>query len=189
MIRNPEKYDAIPLGIVVRRTPGVTRWARWTWKAVAVLPGAEPANWRMLRHEGDVMEYHIATLSLELHGSDTEAYLHGLSAKIPSVYTVLRAHDDDERPLSVVLVTASPYEAQDYADNGEDIVERIPMTVGLMRWIQSFTDEHHEDEVFVKRRRDRLNVDRVEDGIGDARIPQVADVYRAPTSARKERLQ
>ncbi|SLN20583.1 hypothetical protein ROA7450_00703 [Roseovarius albus] len=189
MIRNPEKYDEIPLGIVVRRTPGVTRWANWTWKAVAVLPGAEPANWRVLRQEGDVVEYHVATVLLELHGSDTEAYLHGLSAQVPSVFAVMRPEEDEQHPLSVALVTASPYEAQDYADNGEDIVEKIPMPAGLVSWIQAFAEAHHEDEVFVKRRRDRLNVDRVENGIGDARIPQVVDVYRAPALARKERLQ
>ncbi|WP_254054669.1 DUF3305 domain-containing protein [Roseovarius sp. EL26] len=189
MIRNPDMYDAMPLGIVVRRTPGVTRWEKWIWSAVAVLPGAEPSDWRVLRQEGEITEYHAATLMLELHGAETEAYLHGLSAKVPSVYAVLRAEGNGPISLSAVLVTASPYEAQDYADNGEDIVEKIPMPAGLIAWVRDFAETHHEDEVFVKRRRDRLNVDQVEDGIGDARIPQVADVYRAPGAARKERLQ
>ena len=173
----------------MRRLPGVTRWVQWTWKAVAVLPGAEPADWRILRQEGDTTEYHAATLKLELHGAETEAYLHGLSAKVPAVYAVLRAEGESTVPLSVILVTASPYEAQDYADNGEDIVEKIPMSAGLIAWVRDFAETHHEDEVFKKRRRDRLDVDQVQDGIGDARIPQMADVYRAPGSARKERLQ
>ena len=57
---------SMPVGIVVRRTPGVTRWAKWAWKVVAVLPGAGPANWRELRREGDAVEYHAATLTLDL---------------------------------------------------------------------------------------------------------------------------
>lgn len=31
-------------------------------------------------------------------------------------------------------MTASPYEAQDYEDNGEDIVEKILMPEGLIAW-------------------------------------------------------
>eukprot|EP00581_Thalassiosira_minuscula_P023986 CAMPEP_0184436510 /NCGR_PEP_ID=MMETSP0738-20130409/544296_1 /TAXON_ID=385413 /ORGANISM="Thalassiosira miniscula, Strain CCMP1093" /LENGTH=79 /DNA_ID=CAMNT_0026803267 /DNA_START=42 /DNA_END=278 /DNA_ORIENTATION=- len=79
----------MPLGVVIRKMPGVTRWAAWAWKAVAVLPGAGPADWRVLRTEGDVTEYHAATPTLELHGADTEAYVHGLAAQVPCIYIVL----------------------------------------------------------------------------------------------------
>lgn len=170
----------MPLGIVIRRVPGVTRWVKHVWKAVAVLPGAGEASWKELRREGDAVEYHAATLTLELHRTDTEAYLHGLSAKTPSIYVVMRDSETQD-PLDMVLVTASPYEAQDYADTGEELVEKVPMPEGLVAWIRDFVELHHEDEVFVKRRRDKTRVDKREDGIGDARIRQMADVYRAPS--------
>ncbi|MGB3243898.1 MAG: DUF3305 domain-containing protein [Sulfitobacter sp.] len=176
----------MPLGIVIRRVPGVTRWVQHVWKAVAVLPGAGKADWKELRRDGEAVEYHAATLPLELFRTDTEAYLHGLSAKVPAIYVVMR-QGDRERPLDVVLATASPYEAQDYADTGEELVEKVPMPEGLIAWIRDFIELHHEDEVFIKRRRDKARVDRKEDGIGDARIRQVSDVYRAPVS--KETVQ
>ncbi len=176
-----QKSIDIPLGIVIRRVPGVTRWVSHVWKAVAVLPGAGPADWKELRRDGDAVEFHAATLPLELFRTDTEAYLHGLSAKVPAIYVVMR-EGAGAHPLDVVLVTASPYEAQDYADTGEELVEKVPMPEGLIAWIRDFVDLHHEDEVFIKRRRDKTRVDRREDGIGDARIRQVADVYRAPGS-------
>ena len=177
----------MPLGVVIRRMPGVTRWVKHVWKAVAVLPGAGEANWKELRREGDTVEFHAATLPLELYRTDTEAYLHGLSAKEPSIYVVMRESETDNVPLDVVLVTASPYEAQDYADTGEELVEKVPMTAGLIAWIREYVEAHHVDEVFIKRRRDKKRVDIQEDGIGDARIRQTADVYRAPS--RKEILQ
>jgi hypothetical protein len=189
VIRNPQMYATMPLGVVMRRTPGVTRWAAWAWRAVAVLPGAGPAEWRVLRSEGDVTEYHAATLTLELHGAETEAYLHGLSTKVPSVYVVLRHSDDPGCPLDALLVTVSPYEAQDYADNGEDIVEKVPMPEGLVAWVRDFVKAHHQEEEFKKRRRDRVDLERVEDGVGDPRIHQIRDVYRSPTLQRKGRLQ
>lgn len=176
-----QKSISMPLGIVIRRVPGVTRWARHVWKAVAVLPGAGKADWKELRRDEDAVEYHAATLPLELFRTDTEAYLHGLSAKVPAIYVVMRPSENDH-PLEVTLVTASPYEAQDYADTGEELVEKVPMPDGLIAWIRDYVELHHEDEVFIKRRRNKTRVDLKEDGIGDARIRQTSDVYRAPAS-------
>ncbi len=189
MIHDPNRFDTMPIGVVLRRAPGVTRWAAWTWKAVDVLPGAGQADWRVLRQEGDVTDYHAATPTLELHGADTEAYLHGLNALTPSLYTVMRETDNNERPLEIVLMTASPYEAQDYADNGEDIIEKIAMPPVVQAWVSDFVDAHHREEVFKKRKRDKKDIGAIEDGVGDARIAQMADVYRSPMQAKKERLQ
>lgn len=184
MIHNPNMYRTIPMGIVLRKAPGVTRWVPWTWRATAVLPGAGPAEWRELRRDGETVEYHADTVTMELHGAETEAYLHGLSAEVPCVFIVMREVDGD-CPLEVVLITASPYEAQDYTDSGEEIVEKVPMPQGLVAWVRDFVDAYHEDEVFVKRRRDKKRVDLVEDGIGDPRIGTAADIYASPTLKRR----
>lgn len=179
----------MPVGIVLRKTPGVTRWVPFNWTASGLLPGADPASWRELRREGEAVEYHAATLPIELHGAETEAYLHGLQAEVPSAYVVMRPAETGDAPLDIVLITASPYEAQDYTDSGEEIVEKVAMPLSLMAWVQDFVDRFHEDEVFKKRKRDKKRVDLKEAGIGDARIVQTADVYRSPVVARKERLQ
>lgn len=183
MYRNPGKYRIMPVGVVVRRTPGVTRWSTHSWKAVAVLPGAGPALWRELRRDGDAVEYHAATCTLELHGAETEAYLHGLSAQLPCVYVVMRP--GDEHAYDILLVTASPYEAQDYCDSGEELVEKVPMTEGLIGWVRSFVDDFHEEEIFVKRKRDKARVDLRQDGIGDPRIGKPSDIYASPTLQKR----
>jgi hypothetical protein len=176
---------SLPLGVVVRRTPGVTRWAKFAWTVSSVLPGAASADWKVMRTEGDVTEFHAATLPLTLYVSDAEAYAHELQARSPSVYAVLRQDEQaGDLPWTVALVTASPYEAQDYCDSAEELVEKIPMPDGLHSWIASFVDNYYEEEAFVKRRRDKTRLDRVDNGIGDARIRQTSDVYRAPR--RKE---
>ncbi|WP_106205542.1 DUF3305 domain-containing protein [Aliiruegeria haliotis] len=181
---------SLPLGIVIRKMPGVTRWARWSWKAVGILPGAGPADWHEMRRDGDAVEYHAATVQLELYASDTEAYLTGLSARVPSIGVVMRDATDPDaaEDVEVVLATASPYETQDYLDSGEEIVELVPMPEGLVALIRDFVDAHHEDEVFVKRRRDKKRIDAQEDGVGDARIPQLTDVYRSPGSQKRRVL-
>ena len=175
---------SMPVGIVIRRTPGVTRWAKWHWRAVAVLPGAGPADWRELRREGDAVEYHAGTLMIDLYTADTEAYVEALTAQEPSVYVILRTSEAPDREYDLLLATASPYEAQDYTDGGEEIVERVPMPAALRAWLEDFIRRHHEPEEFVKRKRDKKRVDLKEDGKGDPRIRQTADVYRAPTGKR-----
>jgi hypothetical protein len=187
VIHNPKVYRALPVGIVLRRAPGVTRWARWNWTATAVLPGAGPAQWRELRREGDAVEYHAATLEVELHGADTDAYLHELQTTAPSVYIIMRdeAEGEGDCPLNVLLITASPYEAQDYADSGEEIIEKVQMPPALLAWVADFVEDFHEEEAFIKRKRDKKRVDLKQDGIGDPRIGKAADIYASPTLQRR----
>ena len=176
----------ISLGVVIRRSPGATRWARWAWKAVAVLPGAGPADWKELRRDGDTVEYHAATVPLELWASDVEAYLAGLETRDPAVYVVLREAEEGSHQIEVTLATASPFEAQDYMDSGEEVVEQVAMPRQLAEAVREFVRAHHREEPFVKRRRDKKRIDLVEDGKGDPRIRQESDVYRAPR--RRERV-
>jgi len=148
-----------------------------------VLPGAGPANWHELRREADAVEYHAGTLELELFRTDTEAYLTGLSCDVPMLYVIMRdaGHDAELGDIELLLITASPYEAQDYADSGEELIERIPMPAAIIAWVADFVAKHHEQEVFIKRKRGPKFTDRTEDGVGDRRIKQATDVYRAPT--------
>lgn len=187
--RSMPREMAMPVGVVVRRTPGVGRWARWHWRPVALLPGAPEARWRELRREGEVVEYHAATVPIALHRAETEAYRVALASEPPSAYAVMAEAGEEEEgheacPWRVRLVTASPFEAQDCLDSGEEIVEPVPMPPGLAAWVREFVDAHHVDEPFRKRRRDRVDTERKEDGKGDPRIRQTSDVYRAPGRRR-----
>lgn len=178
----------MPVGIVLRKSPGVTRWAGTVWRVSGILPGAEPADWKLLRQEGESAEYHAATMPLTLYRSDTEAYVHGLAAQVPSIFVVCRETGQKDKPQEVVLITASPYEAQDYCDGGEELVEKVAMTPGLLDWVRAFVAQHHEEEPFVKRRRDKHRMPE-QDGIGDPRISQTTDVYRSPRRSDTEPVQ
>ena len=173
----------MPVGVVIRRSPSVSKWVTWSWKVIDVLPGAGPADWHVMREEDGITEFHATTLPLTLHRRETEAYKVALATEPPSIYVVLRPTEPDDDPAheyAVFLVTASAFEAQDYLDSGEEMVEQVPAPPGLVAWIRDFVDTHHVEEDFKKRRRDRVDTDRAEDGRGDARVRQTADVFRAP---------
>lgn len=153
-----ERSIAMPLGVVIERRAIDHPWQKWRWRPVAVLPGAGPvAEWKELERDDAAVRWHAATLTLELHRKETLAYRENLSSGTPSVYVVLRAIDGApaDRSMAPFRVTASPYEAQDYLDAGEDIIERVAMPPGLVAWVQAFIDRHHVDETFRKRQRQR----------------------------------
>lgn len=186
-----ERTAQIPLGVVIRKQPGVTRWARWIWRPVAVLPGAAEAEWRELRREGEAVEYHAATVRFEVHRAETEAYRVALSREPPSVYVILRPAEQPNaaHPVEVFQVTASAFEAQDYLDSGEEIVEPVPMPPALIAWLSDFVGRHHKDEPFVKRKRRSAEAEAPEAERGDRRVRE-GDVFDAPDPRRrKERLQ
>lgn len=171
-------HKIIPIGVVMRRVPGITRWAKFSWTAVDVIPAAPDRPWSELRRDGDRIEYLVATLPMTVWAADAEAYKVNLADSIPSVY-VVADHSDNDAPV-VHEVTASPYEGQDFADSSELEVHKVPMPDGLIAWLRDFTNAHFVPEPFVKRKRDRKRVDLSQDGRGDPRIKQVSDVYRAP---------
>ena len=149
----------MPLGVVVERREIDNRWQRFTWKPVAVIPGAPTIEaWRELARGDRFVRWHAATLPLELHRTETEAYRVNLSGRSPAIYVVLRKVEPSEKSagneIVPFLVTASPYEAEGYLE-GEDVVEVTPMPEGLIAWVQAFVQRHHVEEPFVKRKRKR----------------------------------
>ncbi len=153
---------SIPLGIVVERRKSSHPWADWVWKPVSVfMNGAPQAEWVEMMSGDDWTHYHAATLPLVLHRKETEALCLNLMLDIPELYIVLQESDDaeDDFPWKAHVVTASSYEAQDYLDAGDDIIEKVEMPEAIAAFIQAFVEEHHVEEIFVKRRRDKLNIE------------------------------
>ena len=159
--------ETLPLGVVLERRRIDNPWKDFDWRPLAVIPGAaafDPeGEWRVLREGEDWIHYHSGTLSLELFRRETEGYKVNLSHDPPRIFVVLRDGADAGGAHDIVpfLVTACPYEAQDYMDSGEDIVEAVVMPADVIAFVQAFIDRHHVDEPFVKRKQKPHDPDRV----------------------------
>ncbi len=155
--------ESLPLGIVIERRESNHRWQKHSWRAIAVLPGAAEMDpkgtWLELARGEDQglgwVRFHAGTLKMNLYRKETEGYRVSMSQQPPRVFIVLRdgIHSDSDHDIVPAAVTVSPYEAQDYLDNGEDIVEAVTMPPILAAFIQNFIDTHHSEERFVKRKR------------------------------------
>jgi len=150
------RFESMQVGIVVERRDSSHPWADHVWQPVAVIPGAPPMDptgpWKILKRGNGREQYLAGTLDIEVWRTDTEAYLACLTAEPPQVFIVLREDLEGEHEYVPFLATVSAYEAQDYADGGDDIVEGVPMPEEVIAWVQAFVDAHHVDKPFKKRR-------------------------------------
>lgn len=147
---------AIPLGIVIAREKIAHPWQTYRWRPVSVfLDAPKIEGWRELRRDDRSVLYHAATLNLELFRKETTAYRVNLANGEPTVYIVLREdpQSDNDWPVEVHLATASPFEAQSHGDVGLDNVEGVAMPQQLVEIVHAFIAEHHQEEVFYKRKR------------------------------------
>lgn len=177
--------ETMALGVVLERRPSAHPWADHSWHAIGVIPKARELDpkgeWAELVRDGDVVQYHAGTLALSLFRKETEGYKTNLSQHPPRVFVVLRQDDDPDSPheLRPFHVTACPFEAQIYLDNGEDVVEAVAMPSPVAAWVKDYVDRHHVDEPFKKRKR-RPHVPQDKAARQPFEPPETAPVRRGP---------
>ena len=185
-----EKEKEISVGVILRKKPSNNKWVKWLWQPVGLLPGSQGEDWKIIREDSGVVDYHAGCKMLILHRAEVESYKVALSMTPASAFVIMEK-DELETEIceyKVHTVTASAYEAQDYCDSDEYLVEPVPMPPSLQAWVETFVEEHFDEKPFIKRKRDKVNVNRAEDGKGDFRIAKPADVFSSPSTlkARKD---
>lgn len=144
----------IAIGVIVQWERIDHPWQDYRWRAVAVTLGeAESPGWREIEGDVDRRTYFAGKLTLELHRKETAAYIANLESEQPSVYVVMQEGEGtDANPIELHLATVSAFEAQDYLDSGEDLVEVIPMPEPIRAWVENYIARHHVEEKFIKRK-------------------------------------
>jgi hypothetical protein len=143
----------IAVGVVLERRPARTPWQDVIWEAHAVLP--EPAAAEPGTPLGGALLYGGAA-EIELNTTDTGYYRDNLESGAPQVWVVLRPRDGGVPP-EIARVTCDPNEGEGYAGAGWDIVNVVPMPEPIAAFLAAYVAEHHVEQVFVKRKRDRAD--------------------------------
>ena len=151
----------IMLGVIAEKRQSVSRWAKEYWIPVGVMlapADLEPGD--VLVSDDRMTRYYMGRFEMTCYAADTEAYVENFDSGNPAIYVVLRRDGEGELPLEwfVHLVTASPHEAQDCEVGSEDIIERLPMPPEVEEAMLDFLDAYHVEKKFVKRRRDKVDV-------------------------------
>lgn len=152
----------IMLGVIAEKRQSVSRWAKDYWMPVGVMLAPADLNAGDILVSDDRMtRYYMGRVDLTCYAADTDAYVENFDSGNPALYVVLRRDSENEHPLDwyVQSVTASPHAAQDYEVGSEDIIERLPMPPEIAEAILEFLDAYHVETPFLKRRRDKLDLE------------------------------
>jgi hypothetical protein len=149
----------IPVGVVVDRYKGSSPWQDFVWRPVAVLAG-EPAAapWTVLASSPDATTFYAGAALIELHRTETANYRDNLASGSPGLWVVLR-QTGTEPPYNVFTVTADPAEGEAMTEAGSDLVEQVAMPAPIYEQIAAFVAEHHVEREFIKRKRDRADLE------------------------------
>ncbi len=143
------------VGVVVERRKATSAWIDHVWQPVAVLPGRPQAEpWTVLAADGDAATFYAGAADIALYRTETGRYRDNLASGAPSLWVVLRP-TGAEPPYSVVAVTADPAEGELFTQTGDDLVGAVPMPPAVRDTLEAFIAEHHVEQPFYKRQRDR----------------------------------
>jgi Protein of unknown function (DUF3305) len=145
----------LPVGIVVERRKAESPWLDFLYQPVAVLSGVPiAAPWTVISSKGDVTTLYAGQAVIELHRTETANYRDNLAYGTPLLWVVLRP-TSAEAGFELLMVTADPAEGEALTGAGNDLVEAVPMPAPIRAVVESFIAEHHVEQPFFKRRRDR----------------------------------
>jgi hypothetical protein len=153
----PEPLLRIPVGVVVERRKAMSPWVDVIWRPVAVVGGLpDAAPWTPLASDGETAIFYAGTAEIELYRSETDNYRCNLASGVPSLWVAMQA-TGGEPPYEILTVTADPSEGEGLTEPGQSIIEAVTMSGALRDTIAAFVAEHHVEQVFEKRRRDRAD--------------------------------
>ena len=150
------------LGVIAEKRPSISRWATDYWIPVGVILAPVGLNaGDVLVQDEKMTRYYMGRFETTCYAADTEAYVENIDSGAPALYVVLRRDTEGTHPLPwfVHMVTVSPHEAQDCEVGSEDIIERLPMPPEIEDAVLEFLDAYHVERKFVKRQRDKLDVE------------------------------
>ena len=147
----------ISVGVLVERSKSASPWADFHWRPVGVLTGVPDAPlWTKLSDDGERVTFYAGATDIELFRTETANYRDNLRCEIPLLWIVLRPVEGDP-PYELASVTADPAEGEAMTEAGANLVEAVAMPKPMQEAIAAFVAEHHVEQEFVKRKRDRAN--------------------------------
>ncbi len=147
----------IAVGVVVERRKAQSQWIDFTWQPITVLAGLpETSPWTKLSEDGDATTFYAGGAEIALYRTETANYRDNLGSGAPRLWVALRP-TGVEPPYEIFSVTADPAEGEAWTEAGGDLVDVVPMPEQVAAVLDAFVAEHHVEQPFHKRERDRAD--------------------------------
>jgi hypothetical protein len=148
---------SIDVGVLAERSKALSPWLDHVWTPSAVVQGAPAAEpWTLIHEAEDRAQFFVGNTKIELFRSATAQYRDNLKTGAPKLWVVLRP-TGLEPPFELIAVTADPDEGEGFTQSGSDLVEPVTMPASIRDALEAFVAEHHVEQEFFKRRRDRAS--------------------------------
>jgi len=148
---------SIAVGVVLERSKSSSQWADFYWRPVGVLAGVpDTPPGTKLSDDGERATFYAGATEIELYRTETTNYRNNLQLETPLLWVIMRPVEADP-PYELAAVTADPAEGEAMTEAGTNLVDTVAMPKPMQDAIAAFVAEHHVEEVFVKRKRDRAN--------------------------------
>ena len=146
----------IPVGVLVDRIKADSQWIDYTWQPSAVLVGQpETQAWTRISGDAERTTFYAGGATIGLHRSSTAYYRDNLAGDC--VLWVILSPTGVEPPYQLVGVTADPTEGEGLTEAGSHVIECVPMPPQIRDVVEAFIAEHHVEQPFFKRKRDRAD--------------------------------
>jgi hypothetical protein len=153
--------ESIAVGVIVEKRKAASPWIDHTWSPVAVLPGLpEAASMTLIETIPEGERYYLGAARVTLASVDTANYRDNMMSGAPKLWVAMR-EDQPSGELVLVAVTADPAEGEAHTETGTNIVDTVPMVPEIAHFVASFVDTHHVEREFFKRKRDRVDPQRM----------------------------
>ena len=122
-----------------------------------MLAGApQTPPWTKLNDDSERASFYAGSTAIELYRTETANYRDNLRLETPLLWIILRPVEADP-PYELAAVTADPAEGEAMTEAGANLVDTVAMPKPVQDILAAFVAEHHVEEVFEKRKRDRAN--------------------------------
>ena len=146
--------ETVRVGVLIEKRLSASPWAEFSWHVLGVV--IEPpvqANWVEVRNDDQAITYIGSGAEVEAYTGETSGYRDNLISGEPKLWVVLRP-TEQEPGQELALVTADPAEGEAMTENGDLLVEAVPMPEAIRLWLAAFVDKHHVERPFFKRKRE-----------------------------------
>ena len=134
----------LEVAVLMEKKPSSHPWAEYSFDAVGLVVRAGDGKREVTRvlQEGEIEQYLVTGLTIELHPDECESYYHNLMSPEPGCFIVAEQHDDpDEMPVPY-LASLSFDEAHAYLE-GDEQVYSVPIPAELYKWAEAYVLTHY----------------------------------------------
>lgn len=152
--------SVIPVAVVARSHPPVTRWGSRVLRPAQILPLVPDTPPRtLLFDENGVETWYLGPADLVLFSGEATHYRDNLESGRPSVWVAM-PQTGDAQAARIHLATVDPYEGEGLAGDVSLVVEALPMPEQVAAALAQFTQTHFAELPFEKRKRNRIDLDK-----------------------------